>query len=236
MRQLQIYVDDSRQTIVLPVNGFATPFHINTIKNASKSEEGEYTYLRINFNSPGQIAGKKEDTPFEDPNATFIRSATFRSIDNHHFSQVYDQITKMRAMVTKREKDKKELADVVEQEKLRPVRQKRPLVLNDVMIRPGPDNKKLAGDLQIHENGVRYQNHNNQQVGQSPVTSCLPLHSWSALILVHLRLSALFRPALQQHQASLFPALRRRAHCRHPYPPQGSHHDRQEEGQGAPTS
>lgn len=169
---LQIYVDDSRQTIVLPINGFATPFHINTIKNSSKSEEGDLTYLRINFNSPGQIAGKKEDTPFEDPNATFIRSATFRTTDNHHFSQIYDQITKMRALVTKREKDKKELADVVEQEKLVVVRGKRPLVLNDVMIRPGPDNKKLAGDLQIHENGVRYLNHNNQQVG---ACLCLPL-------------------------------------------------------------
>lgn len=48
--------------MILPINGYATPFHINTIKNVSKNEEGEYTYLRINFQSPGQIAGKKEDT------------------------------------------------------------------------------------------------------------------------------------------------------------------------------
>lgn len=38
------------------------PFHINTIKNANKNEEGEYTYLRINFQTPGQLTGKKEDT------------------------------------------------------------------------------------------------------------------------------------------------------------------------------
>ena len=59
---MQIYVDDARQTVILPINGYATPFHINTIKNVSKNEEGDYTYLRINFQSPGQIAGKKEDT------------------------------------------------------------------------------------------------------------------------------------------------------------------------------
>ena len=48
--------------MVLPVHGFAVPFHINTVKNASKSDEGEFTYLRINFQTPGQLAGKKEDT------------------------------------------------------------------------------------------------------------------------------------------------------------------------------
>lgn len=59
---LQIVVDRKAQTVVLPVNGFAVPFHINTIKNASKNDEGEFTYLRVNFQSPGQLAGKKEDT------------------------------------------------------------------------------------------------------------------------------------------------------------------------------
>ena len=58
----QIYVDRKAQTILLPVHGFAAPFHINTIKNASKNDEGDFTYLRNNFQTPGQLAGKKEDT------------------------------------------------------------------------------------------------------------------------------------------------------------------------------
>ena len=58
----QIFVDRKASTIVLPIHGFAVPFHINTIKNVSKSEEGNQTLLRINFQTPGQIAGKKEDT------------------------------------------------------------------------------------------------------------------------------------------------------------------------------
>jgi nucleosome binding factor SPN SPT16 subunit len=47
---------------VLPIHGFAVPFHINAIKNASKNDEAEYVYLRINFQTPGQLTGKKEDT------------------------------------------------------------------------------------------------------------------------------------------------------------------------------
>jgi nucleosome binding factor SPN SPT16 subunit len=48
--------------VILPINGFSVPFHINTIKNVGKTEEGEWTYLRVNFQTPGQLAGKKEDT------------------------------------------------------------------------------------------------------------------------------------------------------------------------------
>ncbi|KAL7416408.1 FACT complex subunit-domain-containing protein [Mrakia frigida] len=160
----RIFVDDARQTIILPINGYATPFHINTIKNVSKNEEGDYTYLRINFQSPGQIAGKKEDTPFEDPNATFIRSAVFRSTDSHHFGNIYEQITKMRTQMTKREKDKKELADVITQDRLIEIKNKRPAILEPVMIKPGLDGKRVAGELQIHDNGIRYSTHSGQKV------------------------------------------------------------------------
>jgi nucleosome binding factor SPN SPT16 subunit len=59
---LQIYVDRKAQTVIIPIHGFAVPFHINTIKNVSKNDEGDFTYLRLNFQTPGQLAGKKEDT------------------------------------------------------------------------------------------------------------------------------------------------------------------------------
>jgi nucleosome binding factor SPN SPT16 subunit len=34
------------------------------------------------------------------------------------------------------------------------------------MIKPGLDGKRVAGDLQIHENGIRYATHSGQKVGQ----------------------------------------------------------------------
>ncbi|KAI6043042.1 FACT complex subunit SPT16 [Pisolithus marmoratus] len=142
---LRIAVDRKAQTIILPMHGFAVPFHINTIKNVSKNDEGDFTYLRINFQTPGQLAGKKDDTPFEDPDATFIRSVTYRSADGHRFDTISKQITDLKKEVNKREQQKKEMADVIEQD------------LPEVFVRPALDGKRLPGEVEIHQNGLRYQ-------------------------------------------------------------------------------
>ncbi|THH10989.1 hypothetical protein EW146_g8192 [Bondarzewia mesenterica] len=154
---LRIYVDRKAQTIILPIHGFAVPFHINTIKNVSKNDEGEFTYLRVNFQTPGQLAGKKEDTPFEDPDATFIRSITYRSPDGHRFDAVSKQITDLKKEVNKREQQKKELADVIEQDILVEMKGRRPIKLPEVFVRPALDGKRLPGEVEIHQNGLRYQ-------------------------------------------------------------------------------
>ncbi|KAJ9113650.1 hypothetical protein QFC22_005958 [Naganishia vaughanmartiniae] len=165
IKHKRIYVDEPRNTVVLPIYGFATPFHISTIKNVSKTEEGDYTVLRVNFQSPGQILGRKEDTPFEDPNATFIRSATFRSTDHAHMQKVSEQITNLRKAQNKRENDRKELADVVEQEKLIEIKGRRPHKLIDVHIRPALDAKRIApGEVELHANGLRYYAQNGNKV------------------------------------------------------------------------
>jgi hypothetical protein len=65
-------VDRKAQTVILPIHGFAVPFHINTIKNVSKNDEGDFTYLRVNFQTPGQLAGKKEDTVRQSPNPIVV--------------------------------------------------------------------------------------------------------------------------------------------------------------------
>ena len=62
-----IVLDKKNNTIVLPILGRPVPFHISTIKNASTTLEGDFTSLRINFLSPGQGVGRKDDLPFEDP-------------------------------------------------------------------------------------------------------------------------------------------------------------------------
>ncbi|PWN53991.1 putative SPT16-general chromatin factor [Violaceomyces palustris] len=152
---LKIMVDQRAQSIILPIYGFAVPFHINTLKNVSKSDEGEYTYLRLNFVTPGQIAGKKEDVPFDDPEATFIRSMSFRSTDSYHFAELYREITDLRKTATKREAEKKELADVVEQDKLITTKG-RTYTLPEVFPRPALDGKRVPGDLTIHQNGLRF--------------------------------------------------------------------------------
>lgn len=124
VRDLAILVDQKNATVVLPIMGRPVPFHIQTIKNASKSDEGDFAYLRINFLSPGQGVGRKDDQPFEDASAHFVRSLTFRSHDGDRLQDIANQIGNMKRDATKREQEKKELEDVVEQEKLVEIRSK----------------------------------------------------------------------------------------------------------------
>ena len=122
VKDLVIVVDQKAATVVLPIMGRPVPFHINTIKNASKSDEGEFTFLRINFLSPGQGVGRKDDQPFEDATAQFVRSATFRSKDAVRMQDIAEQITELRKQMVRREQEKKEMEDVVEQDKLSEIR------------------------------------------------------------------------------------------------------------------
>ncbi|MCJ1238148.1 FACT complex subunit spt16 [Varicellaria rhodocarpa] len=164
VKDLVIVVDQNASTVVLPIMGRPVPFHINTIKNASKSDEGEYTFLRINFLSPGQGVGRKDDQPFEDASAHFVRSLTFRSKDAVRMQDIANQITEMRKNMVRREQEKKELEDVVEQEKLSEVRNRKPSKLENVFVRPGLDGKRIAGEVEIHQNGIRYRDHRGNNI------------------------------------------------------------------------
>ena len=123
-KDMSIVVDPKNHTVIVPVIGRPIPFHINTIKNASKSDEGEWAYLRINFLSPGQGVGRKDEQPFEDPSAHFVRSLTFRSLDGDSYQEIATQIANMKKEATKKEQEKKDMEDVVEQDKLIEIRSK----------------------------------------------------------------------------------------------------------------
>jgi nucleosome binding factor SPN SPT16 subunit len=156
VKDMIVWVDIKASTVILPIMGRPVPFHINTIKSVSKSGEGDYTHLRFNFLAPGQGVGRKDDQPFEDPQAHFIRSLTVRSKDTDRLAEVAAQITELRKSLSRREQEKKELEDVVEQEKLIEVRNKRPIKLPDVYVRPAQDGKRVPGEVEIHQNGLRY--------------------------------------------------------------------------------
>ncbi|XP_023801681.1 FACT complex subunit SPT16-like, partial [Cyanistes caeruleus] len=73
VREMKIYIDKKYESVIMPVFGIATPFHIATIKNISMSVEGDYTYLRINFFCPGSALGRNEGNIFPNPEATFVK-------------------------------------------------------------------------------------------------------------------------------------------------------------------
>lgn len=127
IKNLRICVDQRNQSIIVPIYGRPVPYHINTIKNVSKNDEGDFVYLRINLLTPGQGAAKKDDMPFQDENANFVRSLTFRSSDVERMSDITKEIQEMKKNATKKEAERKELADVVEQDNLVEVKSRWPL-------------------------------------------------------------------------------------------------------------
>ncbi|KAL2159701.1 hypothetical protein VTH06DRAFT_2270 [Thermothelomyces fergusii] len=157
VRDMGIVIDQKNATIVLPIMGRPVPFHINTIKNASKSDEGDWSFLRINFLSPGQGVGRKDEQPFEDASAHFVRSLTFRSTDSDRYEEIANQISNLKREAVKKEQEKKDMEDVVEQDKLIEIRNRRPAVLDNVFIRPAMEGKRVPGKVEIHQNGIRYQ-------------------------------------------------------------------------------
>lgn len=160
VRDLKIHIDYKNHTIILPICGRPVPFHINSFKNGSQNEEGDYTYLRLNFNSPGAGGNnsRRTELPYEDlPDNQFVRSLTFRSRDRQRMVDVYKAIQDLKKDSVKREAEKKQLADVVSQGNLVELKGSRVRKLEQVFVRPTPETKKVGGVLQIHENGLRYQ-------------------------------------------------------------------------------
>ncbi|GAM87101.1 hypothetical protein ANO11243_051220 [Dothideomycetidae sp. 11243] len=157
IKDMIVLVDAKSNSVIVPIMGRPVPFHINTIKNVSQTQEpGGVTFLRINFLSPGQGVGRKDDQPFEDPNAHFVRSMTFRSTDANRMDNIVSQITDMKKNAVRREQEKKELEDVVEQDKLVEIRNRRPHRLDNIFMRPAVENKRIGGSIEIHQNGIRY--------------------------------------------------------------------------------
>lgn len=164
VKDLMVVVDPKNNSILLPIMGRPVPFHINTLKNATTSTEGDFCFLRINFLSPGQGVGRKDDQPFEDPSAQFIRSLTFRSKDADRMETVKEQITEMKKAAVRREQEKKDMEDVVEQDKLIEIRNRRPHRLDNVFMRPAMESKRIGGAVEIHQNGLRYNHLNGQKI------------------------------------------------------------------------
>lgn len=152
----RIFVDKRNDTVIFPVNGVPVAFHIATIKNVTKSEEGKSIYLRVNFVTPGRNFGRKESVTFTDPAGHFLRSLTAKTNDFLHAQEVLKEITDLRKQYSTREATKKEMADIVEQDGLIEVTGRRPLRLSEVHVRPSLEGRRLPGDVEIHSNGIRY--------------------------------------------------------------------------------
>jgi nucleosome binding factor SPN SPT16 subunit len=115
IRNLKLCVDRKYESVILPVHGFAAPFHISTIKNISRSEEGAYVYLRMNFFYPGASINRNEETYFPNPDMTFVKEISLRSVSSgpssaaSNFGQAFQAIKEVQKGFKTREAEKREM-------------------------------------------------------------------------------------------------------------------------------
>lgn len=59
------------------------------------------------------------------------------------------------------------MADVIEQGTLVELKGRRPVKMSEAFVRPALDGKRLPGEVEIHQNGVRYQSPlGSQKIGK----------------------------------------------------------------------
>ncbi|XP_072833109.1 FACT complex subunit SPT16 [Pogona vitticeps] len=166
IREMKIYIDKKYETVIMPVFGIATPFHIATIKNISMSVEGDYTYLRINFYCPGSALGRNEGNIFPNPEATFVKEITYRasnlktpgeqSVPALNLQNAFRIIKEVQKRYKTREAEEKEKEGIVKQDSLMINLNRSNPKLKDLYIRPNIAQKRMQGSLEAHVNGFRF--------------------------------------------------------------------------------
>ncbi|KAL3860233.1 hypothetical protein ACJMK2_010387 [Sinanodonta woodiana] len=166
VNELKLFVDKKYETVILPVFGNPTPFHISTIKNISQSVEGDYTYLRINFFHPGSALGRNEGNIFPQPDATFLKEITYRSSNvkepgelyapSSNLNTAFRLIKEVQKKFKTREAEEKEKEGIVKQDALIINPNRGNPKLKDLYIRPNIVSKRISGTLEAHTNGFRF--------------------------------------------------------------------------------
>uniref|UniRef100_A0A8C4QNY3 FACT complex subunit n=1 Tax=Eptatretus burgeri TaxID=7764 RepID=A0A8C4QNY3_EPTBU len=162
----KIFIDKKYETVILPIFGIATPFHISTIKNISMSVEGDYTYLRLNFFCPGNAMGRQEGQVFMNPDATFVKEMTYRAstlknpedigIPAVNLQNSFRIIKEVQKRYKTREAEEKEKEGIVKQATLVLNTNRTSPKMKDLYIRPNISQKRLQGSLEAHVNGFRF--------------------------------------------------------------------------------
>ncbi|KAF6003317.1 FACT complex component [Cyanidiococcus yangmingshanensis] len=187
LRPRQLFVDMDREVVLAPITGIPVPFHIAMVKNASKSDESGFTYLRINFLVPGTSTGAAAATGtggmtapvgvsgaaarlslFPDNPGFVLKELSFRSASAANLNEVFRNIKELRKRFTSRETEAQEKETLVKQA---------PLVLEtdprriphlvDVSIRPslGAGGQRAnQGVLEAHGNGFRFRSRQQRTV------------------------------------------------------------------------
>ena len=149
----EISISKKNFTVFLPIFKHMVPFHIGLIKNTSKSEDNNYTILRINFVIP--VSGNDLGILGNNDNPVFIREISYKYKNSGFVQDIISQIKEMTKAYKAKEQENKEREDIIEQEKIIIKKEKR-ISLPEIFIKPAISSKKTQGTLEAHVNGFRF--------------------------------------------------------------------------------
>ena len=161
VKQGKIYLSPKHFTVFLPIFSHIVPFHIGLIKNTSKSEDNNYTILRINFVIP--ISGADLGIVGNTENPVFIREISYKFKDSTEVQKITEQIKEMTKAYRTKEQENKEKEDLVEQEKII-IKKEKKSYLSEISIKPPISSKKCQGVLEAHVNGFRFVSSKGERV------------------------------------------------------------------------
>eukprot|EP00941_MAST-03F_sp_MAST-3F-sp1_P005807 g5807.t1 len=154
-------VDVENEVLFLPINNLPVPFHLNCIKNVSKNDGEVASFFRVNFYFPAK-SWPRESPPSmvqaceKNKTKTYIKEMTFSAPLKaaHNLNEQYRIVKMLQKRMRARLREAREMADVVEQAALIPIRQ--PPRLQDLNCYPTLSGRKTQGTLEAHENGFRF--------------------------------------------------------------------------------
>ena len=143
-RSDKIFLDWDYSYILIPILSFSVPFHISTIKNVSIVLVDDEPRLRINFKE------SKEIKELIDSNSACDTKIKFLIIRCANVEEILNQINEM-----KKEFNKPKL--IVNNQPILKEKFKK-YALTDLYMRTDNKaaNKKILGNLELHENGFKY--------------------------------------------------------------------------------
>eukprot|EP00011_Vannellida_sp_DIVA3-517-6-12_P000344 CAMPEP_0114614668 /NCGR_PEP_ID=MMETSP0168-20121206/5772_1 /TAXON_ID=95228 ORGANISM="Vannella sp., Strain DIVA3 517/6/12" /NCGR_SAMPLE_ID=MMETSP0168 /ASSEMBLY_ACC=CAM_ASM_000044 /LENGTH=1014 /DNA_ID=CAMNT_0001825723 /DNA_START=5 /DNA_END=3049 /DNA_ORIENTATION=+ len=187
-----IAVDAEREAVLLPIYGQLVPFHISTIKNATKDGER----LRINFLYPStaaNIAKLNHQAVTDQTQCAFIREMTFHIPKASRLNSCVSAITQLKQAVRQKEQLSDRQASVKKQKKLQLLGHGQAPRLQRVFIRPNISGRKTVGNLEAHKNGLRFSPIKGQaavDILYDNIRSCFfqPADNNSLLVVLHFHL------------------------------------------------
>ncbi|XP_030921586.1 FACT complex subunit SPT16-like, partial [Geospiza fortis] len=142
VREMKIYIDKKYESVIMPVFGIATPFHIATIKprrslgghsGSLTVAPARRTYRASNLKPPGE-----------------------QTVPASNLQNAFRIIKEVQKRYKTREAEEKEKEGIVKQDSLVINLNRSNPKLKDLYIRPNIAQKRMQGALEAHVNGFRF--------------------------------------------------------------------------------